>query len=222
MNDKHLSSNTHSAIQLSRTQSFQHHELNHFIITNFYRLTIINSVIYPPKKLLGSRFSTRYTPFCLMCTISSKPTCISYFTHCKWAGVDIRRFSEDGFDTRWIPRSYWCGIHELVHQTITHSIVQLSQSLSHTNTTQTQHNTTQTQHNTTQTQHNTTQTQHTTTQTQHNTNTTQHNTNTTQHNTNTTQNLSLKDHQLYHQIIATFYRFNNHKLCYLSLTNVSI
>ena len=155
MNDKHLSSNTHSAIQLSRTQSFQHHELNHFIITNFYRLTIINSVIYPPKKLLGSRFSTRYTPFCLMCTISSKPTCISYFTHCKWAGVDIRRFSEDGFDTRWIPRSYWCGIHELVHQTITHSIVQLSQSLSHTNTTQTQHNTTQTQHNTTQTQHKT-------------------------------------------------------------------
>ena len=33
---------------------------------------------YPPNKLLGSRFSTPYTPFVWICTISSELTCISH------------------------------------------------------------------------------------------------------------------------------------------------
>jgi len=32
----------------------------------------------PPKKLLGSGFSTPYTPFCLICTISSELKCSSH------------------------------------------------------------------------------------------------------------------------------------------------
>jgi len=32
----------------------------------------------PPKKLLGSEFSTPYTPFCLICTISSE---LKYLSH---------------------------------------------------------------------------------------------------------------------------------------------
>ena len=32
----------------------------------------------PPKNLLGSGFSTPYTPFCLICTMSSELTCISH------------------------------------------------------------------------------------------------------------------------------------------------
>ena len=65
----------------------------------------------PPKKLLGSGFSTPYTHFFLMCIISSELTCVSHFYPFEWAGVDIRWFSVDGFDTRWIPRSFSCGMY---------------------------------------------------------------------------------------------------------------
>jgi len=41
----------------------------------------IQSGANPPKKLLGSGFSTPYAPFCLICTISSELTCTFIFTH---------------------------------------------------------------------------------------------------------------------------------------------
>jgi len=63
----------------------------------------------PPTKLLGSGISTPYTPFCLICDISSELKCISHVYPFEWAGVDIRWFSVDGFDTRWNPSSLWGG-----------------------------------------------------------------------------------------------------------------
>ena len=68
-----------------------------------------SSELTPPKKLLGSGFGYPYTPFCLICTISSELKCISYVYLFEWAGDDIRWFSVDGVDTRWIPRSFSCG-----------------------------------------------------------------------------------------------------------------
>ena len=41
----------------------------------------------PPKKLLESRFSTPYTPFCLICTISSELTWIFIFNHLSEPGL---------------------------------------------------------------------------------------------------------------------------------------
>ena len=61
----------------------------------------------PPKKILFGGFPTPYTTFCLICTITG----LTYFpirTTNEWAGVDIRWFSVDGFDTRWIPRNFQC------------------------------------------------------------------------------------------------------------------
>ena len=68
-----------------------------------------HSESHPPKKLRGSRVSIPCTPFCLICTISSKLTCISDLHPFEWAGVDFRWFSVDGFDAHWIPRSVSCG-----------------------------------------------------------------------------------------------------------------
>jgi len=64
----------------------------------------------PPKKLLGSGVSTPYTPFCLICTIISELKRISFLYQFEWAGVDICWFLVDGFDTRWIPSSFSCGM----------------------------------------------------------------------------------------------------------------
>ena len=67
-------------------------------------------LLLPTKKLLGSGFSTPYTTFCLICTISSELKCISHLFLSEWAGVfsfvpirvsrEIHSFSVDGFDTR--------------------------------------------------------------------------------------------------------------------------
>jgi len=43
-------------------------------------------LLLPPKKLLGSGFSTLYAPFCLICTISSELKCISHLFLFEWAG----------------------------------------------------------------------------------------------------------------------------------------
>jgi len=40
----------------------------------------------------------------------SELKCSSHLYPFEWAGVDIRLFSVDGFDTRWIPGSSSCGI----------------------------------------------------------------------------------------------------------------
>jgi len=72
---------------------------------------------YPTEKLLGSGFSTPCLPFCLVCTNSSKLKFISHLYLFRWAGVDIRWFSVDGFDTHWIPSSYSCGIATLIPHT---------------------------------------------------------------------------------------------------------
>jgi len=82
---------------------------------------LVQAYTYPPKKLLGSGFSTPYIPFCLICTISSELTCISHLYPFEWAGVDIRWFSVDGFDTRWIPRSFVCGYTDIHAHTHAHA-----------------------------------------------------------------------------------------------------
>jgi len=43
--------------------------------------------LVPPQKLFGSGFSTPYTPFCLMCTISSELKYILGFTHLSEPGL---------------------------------------------------------------------------------------------------------------------------------------
>jgi len=76
-------------------------------------------ITHLPKKLLGSGFSTPYTPFCLICTISSELTCISHVHPFEWARVDIRWITVDGFDTPWIPRSFfYVGIIFIIFDTI--------------------------------------------------------------------------------------------------------
>jgi len=67
----------------------------------------------PPKKLLGGGISTPYTLFCLICTINSELTYFPMCTTIEWAGVDIRWFPVDGFDTRWIPKSFLCGYEHM-------------------------------------------------------------------------------------------------------------
>jgi len=59
-----------------------------------------------PRSFLGAGFRPRIHPFVWFVPLAEL-TCIC--THFKWAVVDIRRFSVDGFDTRWIPRSFSCG-----------------------------------------------------------------------------------------------------------------
>jgi len=68
----------------------------------------------PPKKLLGSGFSTPYTPraFCLICTISSELKGISHLYPLSEPGL-ISKFSVDGFDTSWIPISFSCGYSDV-------------------------------------------------------------------------------------------------------------
>jgi len=63
----------------------------------------------PPNKLLGCGVSTPYTLLCLICTISSELNYSLIFSHLR-AGVDIRWFSVDGFDSHWIPRSCSSGL----------------------------------------------------------------------------------------------------------------
>jgi len=65
----------------------------------------------PPQKLLRCGLSTPAPHFRLICTINSE---LNYFlsrTTNEWAGVDIRCYPWDGFDTRWIPRRFSCGIY---------------------------------------------------------------------------------------------------------------
>ena len=49
-----------------------------------------------PKNLLGSGFSTPYTPFCWVCTVSSELKCIFYLYTFESSGVDIRDFQWTG------------------------------------------------------------------------------------------------------------------------------
>jgi len=91
-------------------------------ILYIYRLICIQNKIrflrkesYLPKQLLGSGVSISYTFCCTInkrkiCTINSELKVLSDFHQFEWAGVDIRRFPADGFDTRWIPRSFACGL----------------------------------------------------------------------------------------------------------------
>ena len=67
--------------------------------------------ICPPKRLLGGGFSTLYTPFCLIRIVHSEPTSFNLYTN-EWAKVDIRWYPVDGsrLHTRWIPRSFLCGL----------------------------------------------------------------------------------------------------------------
>ena len=65
-----------------------------------------------PKCFLGAGFQPRIHPFVgfsMICTMSSEFKYISHLYPLEWAGVDIRWFSVDGFDTRWIPCSFSCG-----------------------------------------------------------------------------------------------------------------
>ena len=52
-----------------------------------------------------SGVSTPYTPFCLICTISSELKCVFHVFPFELAGVHIRWFSVNGFNTRCIPSS---------------------------------------------------------------------------------------------------------------------
>ena len=78
---------------------------------------------YPPKKVLGSRFSTPYSPFVWICIISSELTCISHLYPFEWAGVDIRWFSVDGIDIRWIPSSFLCGVVDMGFRNLLKAII---------------------------------------------------------------------------------------------------
>jgi len=83
----------------SRTQSSS--------VSRYYSCQM--NYLTPLKKLLGSGVSTPYTPFCLICTTSSTLTCISHL-HPIWLSLCwYPPVSRDGFDTRWIPRSFPCG-----------------------------------------------------------------------------------------------------------------
>jgi len=59
------------------------------------------------KRFLEVGFRTRVTPFVWFVPLA-KLTCTFILTHFECAGVDIRWFSVDGFDTRWIPRNHSC------------------------------------------------------------------------------------------------------------------
>jgi len=72
---------------------------------SFFVWVLINAFSYRPKSFVDAGFLPRY-PSCVgfvpftedwrpvpICTINT------------WAGVDMRLFPVDGFDTRWIPRS---------------------------------------------------------------------------------------------------------------------
>jgi len=48
--------------------------------------------------------------YILICIISSELRRISHLYLFEWAGVDIRWVSADGFDTRWIPSRFSCGV----------------------------------------------------------------------------------------------------------------
>jgi len=54
--------------------------------------------------------ATVSTLFGLTCTIRAQLTYFPICTTNEWAGVDIRWFPVDRFDTRWIPRSFSCSI----------------------------------------------------------------------------------------------------------------
>jgi len=60
--------------------------------------------------------SSEWLVFDSVCTIlfefyhKSELKHFSICTTIEWAGVDIRWVSMDGFDTRWIPRSFSCGL----------------------------------------------------------------------------------------------------------------
>jgi len=70
----------------------------------------------PARKLCAIGFSTPFTPFRLICTTSSELRCTSHLYQFEWAGVDIRWFSVDGFDTRWIPSSLSCGMDRYIYE----------------------------------------------------------------------------------------------------------
>ena len=58
------------------------HQTHHLILILIYTLDkSFDSHTYPPKKLLGSRASTPYTLFRLICTINSKLKYFSRLTH---------------------------------------------------------------------------------------------------------------------------------------------
>jgi len=67
-------------------------------------------ICIPPKNLRCGGFSTPYTHLCLICTIKSELLYIPICTTNEWAGVDIRWFPVDGFDSRCISRSFLCDI----------------------------------------------------------------------------------------------------------------
>ena len=133
--DTHCPDDTHCPV-MTRTALLWHtlpcYDTHCPVILLCHRATVEHRTLSPPTKLLGSGFSTPYTPFCLICTISSELTCISHFHSFEWAGFDIRLFSEDGVDTRLIPRSGSCGLvrialsltsqHNNQSQSITHSL----------------------------------------------------------------------------------------------------
>ena len=54
--------------------------------------------------------ATVSTLFGLTCTIRAQLTYFPICTTNEWAGVDIRWFPVDRFDTRWIPRSFSCSV----------------------------------------------------------------------------------------------------------------
>ena len=100
---------TQLLLRICASQLLRWHGINPASLTK-KSLCGINQLLLPTKKLLGSGFSTPYTTFCLICTISSELKCISHLFLSEWAGVfsfvpirvsrEIHSFSVDGFDTR--------------------------------------------------------------------------------------------------------------------------
>jgi len=81
----------------------------------------------PPKNLLGCRFLTPYILFCLISHVCTE--LFSILLRFEWARVDIRWFSVDVFDTRWIPICFLCGKEAEYSAVSQHSASSLNSSL---------------------------------------------------------------------------------------------
>jgi len=64
----------------------------------------------PHQKLLGGGVSTPFAVFGLICTIHSELKSFPDLYTSAWAGIYMRLCPVDGFDTCWMPRSFWCSI----------------------------------------------------------------------------------------------------------------